>query len=295
MSYLIDEMFLCFLFLDIINRSSALQTVIRAISTNIDQLVMTFFLDFTIIYLYSIFSFEFIYDYFFLSSIAESNDKGENACIDMLQCYLNIINMGMRAGGGIADNLAPASYYKDNAARYYFRFFYDLSFYVLVNVIMINCVLGIIIDTFGQLRDEKNRRDEDINSRCFICNIDRYEFDRWADGFRNHTARDHVEWNYVYFIYGLEQKDPTEYNGIESYVAKKNENEDCSWFPMLRALSIPEEKKENIEEIISGKLKNVVDEIKTTASKLDKMDKTITKLSNAMASAKSAVAPAKTK
>ena len=34
---------------------------------------------------------------------------------------------------------------------------------------MVNIVSGIIIDTFGALRNMENEKDKDINDKCFIC------------------------------------------------------------------------------------------------------------------------------
>jgi hypothetical protein len=38
---------------------------------------------------------------------------------------------------------------------------------------MLNILLGIIIDTFAQLRDQKSEMDYDMRNICYICNIDR--------------------------------------------------------------------------------------------------------------------------
>ena len=58
-----------------------------------------------------------------------------------------------------------------------------------------------------------------MNNRCFICNIDRYTFDRYGGGFEKHIESDHSLWNYLYYIVHLQTKDPTDYSGVESYVA----------------------------------------------------------------------------
>ena len=39
-------------------------------------------------------------------------------------------------------------------------------------------------------------KSEDMMSKCFICNIERGEFDRGAEGFENHIKRDHNMWAY---------------------------------------------------------------------------------------------------
>lgn len=40
-------------------------------------------------------------------------------------------------------------------------------------IIMINIVSGIIIDTFGTLREELNKFNFDLENYCFICGFDK--------------------------------------------------------------------------------------------------------------------------
>lgn len=44
--------------------------------------------------------------------------------------------------------------------------------------------------------------------------------------------KSHWLWNYVYYIYCLEQKDETDYSGIEYEIKSKVDNDDISWFPL---------------------------------------------------------------
>ena len=53
------------------------------------------------------------------------------------------------------------------------KFAFDCTFHIVVIIIMINILFGIIIDTFAQLRDEKQTKDDDKRNVCYICNIDR--------------------------------------------------------------------------------------------------------------------------
>ena len=52
------------------------------------------------------------------------------------------------------------------------RFFFDNIYYILLMIIMINIVAGIIIDTFGTLREELNKYNYDLQNYCFICGFD---------------------------------------------------------------------------------------------------------------------------
>jgi hypothetical protein len=49
------------------------------------------------------------------------------------------------------------------------RFLFDNLYFILLMIIMINIVSGIIIDTFGTLREELNEFNQDLANVCFIC------------------------------------------------------------------------------------------------------------------------------
>jgi hypothetical protein len=55
------------------------------------------------------------------------------------------LNNGVRAGGGIGDVSNPPKGF--DAINY--RFFFDMSFYLIINVIWLNIIQGIIVDYFG--------------------------------------------------------------------------------------------------------------------------------------------------
>lgn len=73
---------------------------------------------------------------------------------------------------------------------------------------------------------------------CFICGINKQLFEQSADGFYNHIKRDHYLWNYIYFIYHLQIKDITDYNGYESYINNLLQTQRYDWFPVMKALSL---------------------------------------------------------
>ena len=55
----------------------------------------------------------------------------------------------------------------------------------------------------------------------FNISINSLKFESKSDGFINHYRNEHSVWNYMCYIYKLENKNESEYNGIESYVRKK--------------------------------------------------------------------------
>lgn len=46
---------------------------------------------------------------------------------------------------------------------------YDLLFYFIVIIIVLNLIFGVIIDTFADLRSEKQKKEEILKTTCFIC------------------------------------------------------------------------------------------------------------------------------
>ena len=79
-----SEWIYCLLLLDIINRYQILQNIIKAVTYNWRQLVMTALLGFILMFIFSIYAFFFIDDMY--------NNGGENFCTTMLQCYLATID-----------------------------------------------------------------------------------------------------------------------------------------------------------------------------------------------------------
>lgn len=85
-----------------------------------------------------------------------------------------MIDKGLRNGGGIGDAILNQEYSSENTYPFVFRFFYDLFFFASINIVFLNIIFGIIVDTFALLREQKECRKEDMKNKCYICNIDRY-------------------------------------------------------------------------------------------------------------------------
>jgi hypothetical protein len=80
-----------------------------------------------------------------------------------------------------------------------------------------------------------------MKNRCYICNIERHEFDRYAQGFENHIKNDHNLWQYLYFLVYMKSKDPTDYNGTESAIWQFYLKGKIDWFPLYKAICFSKE------------------------------------------------------
>uniref|UniRef100_A0A1A8J320 Ryanodine receptor 2 (Cardiac) n=2 Tax=Nothobranchius TaxID=28779 RepID=A0A1A8J320_NOTKU len=91
--------------------------------------------------------------------------------------------------------------------------------------------LGLIIDAFGELRDQQEQVKEDMETKCFICGIGNDYFDTVPHGFETHTLQEHNLANYLFFLMYLINKDETEHTGQESYVWKMYQERCWEFFP----------------------------------------------------------------
>ncbi|CAI5637610.1 unnamed protein product [Oreochromis niloticus] len=143
------------------------------------------------------------------------------------QCYMFHMYVGVRASGGIGDLI------EDPAGDEYeiYRIIFDITFFFFVIVILLAIIQGLIIDAFGDLRDQQEQVKEDMETKCFICGIGNDYFDTVPHGFETHTLQEHNLANYLFFLMYLINKDETEHTGQESYVWKMYQERCWEFFP----------------------------------------------------------------
>jgi len=58
----------------------------------------------------------------------------------------------------------------------------------------------------------------DIESKCFICGIDKYEFELKGNGWKTHKYAEHSVWAYLAYLLYIKRKLLSECDGIEKDV-----------------------------------------------------------------------------
>ncbi|KAF5282120.1 hypothetical protein FQA39_LY17676 [Lamprigera yunnana] len=261
------------LLFDVVYREETLLNVIRSVTRNGRSIILTAVLAIILVYMFSIIGFMFFKDDFLVSvdevasevmyemttdntgskykvfeeeiqqscqtipsAVIESGDDiKERACDSLIMCIVTTLNQGLRNGGGIGDILrAPSS----SEALFVARVIYDLLFFFIVIIIILNLIFGVIIDTFADLRSEKQQKELILKNTCFICGLNRSAFDNKTVSFEEHIKCEHNMWHYLYFIVLIKVKDPTEFTGPESYVYAMVKSSNLEWFPRLLAMSL---------------------------------------------------------
>uniref|UniRef100_A0AAY4DQM8 Inositol 1,4,5-trisphosphate receptor n=1 Tax=Denticeps clupeoides TaxID=299321 RepID=A0AAY4DQM8_9TELE len=298
------EFFYSFLLFDLVYREETLVNVIKSVTRNGRSIILTAVLALILVYLFSIVGFLFLKDDFRmsvdrrqtcdshsdpwitctseihvsmpdshlpLSQISNLDDGTEPMCDTLLMCIVTVLNQGLRNGGGIGDMLRKPS--KDEPL-FAARVVYDMLFFFIVIIIVLNLIFGVIIDTFADLRSEKQRKEEILKTTCFICGLERDKFDNKTVSFEEHIKSEHNMWHYLYFLVLVRVKDPTEYTGPESYVAQLIKEKNLDWFPRMRAMSLVSsegESEQNEMRSLQEKLESTVVLVAQLSSQLSEL------------------------
>ncbi|XP_076740094.1 inositol 1,4,5-trisphosphate-gated calcium channel ITPR1 isoform X5 [Maylandia zebra] len=299
--------FYSLLLFDLVYREETLLNVIKSVTRNGRSIVLTAVLALILVYLFSIVGYIFFKDDFILEvdhipnttmksggSLAGEflsatvchggtdencttdalqedlgddieEDNMERTCDSLLMCIVTVLSHGLRSGGGVGDVLRKPSKEEPLFAA---RVIYDLLFFFMVIIIVLNLIFGVIIDTFADLRSEKQKKEEILKTSCFICGLERDKFDNKTVTFEEHIKEEHNMWHYLFFIVLVKVKDSTEYTGPESYVAEMIKEHNLDWFPRMRAMSL-----------VSSDSEGEQNEIRSLQEKLESTMKLVTNLS----------------
>lgn len=204
--------------------------------------------------------------------LAENEEDSEHTCETLFMCIITVLSHGLRSGGGVGDVLRKPSKEEPLFAA---RVVYDLLFFFMVIIIVLNLIFGVIIDTFADLRSEKQKKEEVLKTTCFICGLERDKFDNKTVTFEEHIKDEHNMWHYLCFIVLVKVKDSTEYTGPESYVAEMIKERNLDWFPRMRAMSL-----------VSSDAEGEQNELRSLQEKLESTMKLVTNLSGQLSELK---------
>ncbi|KAM6956587.1 ryanodine receptor 2-like [Aplochiton taeniatus] len=211
--------------LDIAMGFKTLRTILSSVTHNGKQLALTVGLLAVVVYLYTVVAFNFFRKFY---NKSEDGEPLNMKCDDMMTCYMFHMYVGVRAGGGIGDEIEDPGGDDSEVVRVIF----DITFFFFVIVILLAIIQGLIIDAFGELRDQQEQVKEDMETKCFICGIGNDYFDTIPHGFETHTLQEHNLANYLFFVMYLVSKDETEHTGQESFVWKMYQERCWEFFPV---------------------------------------------------------------
>ena len=235
------DLLYCILLLDVVKQSEDLTNIVFSILMNIGQLGKTILLTIICIFIFTIFA------YSNLNSYYQESENVSMYADSLLIAFVSTSNYGLRSDGGIGDAMRIYDPKTDPAKDLTYLVIFQLSFFMIINILFINIIFGIVIDTFGQLRDNKKSRLEEINGKCYICGISKSRFDNEylfinicrGNGWLEHIYLEHNLYNYLYFLILIEDKESNACNGLEKYIKQQIRQNKKTFFPIQQAMCLP--------------------------------------------------------
>lgn len=199
---------------------------------------------------------------------ASTKRDDQFCCTNMVLCFVCLIDNLIKNDAKIATVILGETYQRANFFEYVV-FAYDNIALIILKMLLLEILAGLIIDTFGALRDQDISKNEDLKGSCFICGLQTEEFEKpgCAD-FDTHILKEHYMWNYISFLAFMKEKNPQDYDGIESYVAKQMANSSISWIPNGKTQFLDQENEQNQ---VFDNIENMESSVTAISSSLQRM------------------------
>ena len=207
------EIIYAFTLLAILDLNQTLKGIAISIKLRGPELGASFLLLIFLVYFYSNLGFFYLNDNF---AADIENDIPDNYCLCLSFCFMTNFDAGIRARGGAADQMIRISFER-NTYLYLIRIIYDLSYFLICIIIMIDLVFGIILGTFSDMREKERKYDSDKINNCFICHITRETVEKRKEDFKFHRDKTHYLWNYVEYMIFLKFSDIHDLNAMNSF------------------------------------------------------------------------------
>jgi hypothetical protein len=213
------------------------QLVLMSVRLHYDKLLQTLLLLIICDYGWAVFGYVFLWNW---------HADYTKTCGTLYQCFLTYLAQGLKSDGisdALRDTMVDDAYPKHLWSDPHLTFVIacDLCYFVWVVLILVAIVTGVIIDTFGELRDRDNEEKEKLQNNCFMCTLSKDQLrdkDRpgGSQDFFEHVKEEHNVYAYVgYFIYlNEEHKQRIDMSSLENYVHSCvfNQNPSVGFLPI---------------------------------------------------------------
>ena len=141
-----------------------------------------------------------------------------------------ILKIIIGARGGAADQMIRISFER-HTKLYVIRLIYDVTYFLINIIIMIDLVFGIILGTFSKMREEERECDNDKINHCFICHITREIIEKRKENFQFHREKRHNLWNYINYMLFLKFSDVNKLNVTNLFTKMNLDNKNICFLP----------------------------------------------------------------
>ena len=115
---------------------------------------------------------------------------------------------------------------------------FDFAYFIIVNIILLNILFGIIIDSFADKRAQDAETVAEVEDQCYICGLKKSTFEVEGVPWNDHIYQHHNLHSYLAFIIYVEDKMKSECTGIEKWVKDCRAEGSVEFFPINRCKDI---------------------------------------------------------
>jgi len=267
------EAFYSLVLFKVVTLSPAILNVVKAVYIPLKPLAMTFVLAIIFVFVFALWGFWFWRDTFMVDEV--------DHCQTLLECFLLFMHMGFLGGAGIpGDGILAEESFKYDDGSSVLKMLFDLAFWVIVTVCMLNCVFGIMLDTFAALREQNEETDDQLSNYCFICCLHRSEFNSQQE-FVAHEEHQHNMLDYVSFITYVECTKETQRNGYQDYVHDMVLESDVSWLPVSKSMQLGKDGDEATLGSVSEAVTSVASNMESMMQMMGDMQSRLSSLEQA--------------
>ncbi|KAK3238675.1 hypothetical protein CYMTET_51330 [Cymbomonas tetramitiformis] len=169
--------------------SPTMRLLFLSISLNIGKLGQAALLGMLIIYAHAIFGY-----------LVMREEHASGKCSDIAECAMSYMQHGIR-GEGISESL------EDQQNFLSLRTLLETSFQVMIVMVLLSIISGIIIDSFGELRDRVTQNLDRVANTCSLCGDDRQTVElKTHKSFEHHLFEVHSLWHLLDLMVYLDLK-----------------------------------------------------------------------------------------
>jgi len=208
---------------DWILNDATVQLVLESVTLHIDKLWQTMVLLLIFDYAWAVLGYVFVWNW---------HADYTKTCGTLYQCFLTYFAEGLKSDGisdalrdTMSDDMYPRHIWDQPALMGVIL--WDFAYFVWVVLILVAIVTGVIIDTFGELRDADNENRERLHNECFVCGLEKDDLKSkdtagGSKGFFDHVEEEHNIYAYMGYFMHLNEKYKLgkEMSSLQQYVHK---------------------------------------------------------------------------
>jgi len=216
-------------------RTPTVKTLLGSVQHNADKLGQGALVGALLVYAHSIIGYAFF-----------RHQHQEGKCNNLFECTMNYLIGGMKGDSidGVLEDLdIPGALWRD--PDMWARIALDMSFYTIIPLVLLSIISGIIIDGFGELRDEMNEAKEYREATSVVCGVSRLTMEQFAPGsFDKHVQTQQNPYHYICLLLHLELQDPSMDTWQETFVRSQVRDQQTDFLPKGAALCLASKEKD---------------------------------------------------